>query len=77
MKELAKLLSDGWNITIESVVKRMKGEKGYREFISRYCWVATKPAKYDGTIKCESIWEGFKTPQQALKDLIEQMKDVK
>jgi len=77
MKELAKIISNGWSISIDIEVKRMKGNKWYREFIGRYCWTATKQAEHDGIIKYESDWEGFETPQQAIKDLIKSMKDVK
>jgi len=70
MKTLEEIIDNGWNVSIGSYVKRMEGIDGWRDWFVRFTWKAIKDELGSNPIYCESVWEGFETPKEAIDNLI-------
>ena len=67
MKDLSKLIDQGWDIKLYKFSKRV-GDLDHRRFEYRYCW----EAKLD-EYKLRNEWYGFDSNELAIADMCEKL----
>ena len=71
MKELLKLLEQGYDIELRLVSKRLDVGEG-RDWYERFVW---KVVDGDGAVR-ECAWEGFGTAKECIESLIDNLSNV-